>query len=832
MPASKKLFSRIIASFVGLALTGVITIAALIMYLLPELPSTDNIMDIPLSVPMRVYTADNALVAEFGEKRRQPVSVSDVPPQLINAILSTEDANFYHHGGVDFVGILRAVVANLSTGGHGQGASTITMQVARNYFLTPEKTYKRKLKEVLLSFKLESQLTKDQILELYINKIFLGHRAYGFGAAAEVYYGKPLADLELAQLAMLAGLPKAPSRDNPISNPERAQSRRNHVLNRMLQLEHITPEQYQLALAAPVSATRHGSAPDLQAPYIAEMVRDFMFERYGEAAYTSGYRVYTTVSAKFQQAADEALFNGLVLYDERHGFRGRIGTVDIANPDLEDNLAEAFKAFPTVGKLIPAIILDTQENEITALLRDGQKVTIDKENFKWARKYLDTDHRGPQIKHASDIAAAGDVVYLRRNEDETWRLSQLPGVEGALVSLNPENGAILALSGGFNFYASKFNRVTQARRQPGSNIKPFIYSAALENGFTSASLISGAPVVIRDSNLGSSWRPENYSKKFFGKIRMREALTRSLNLVSVRLLRAIGIGETRDYMEKFGFARENLPDNLTLALGSASVLPMEVARGYSVFANGGFLIEPYLVQRIESGYGEIEYEAEPLTPCRLCPSPSLLDDESISDPADGTVPEPVVAAALDAEENAVEPVVDEPAAPDHAPWATSRENAFIVSSMLQSVIQSGTGRRARSLGRPDIAGKTGTTNEQRDAWFSGFGPGVETTVWVGFDQPAPLGRNEVGGRAALPVWIDYMSVALADTPVRLPDIPAGIEPAYISKKTGRAAAQSDAGAILEYFIAGTEPGSAEPTYADPFAAPDAGEDSLLPEDIM
>jgi penicillin-binding protein 1A len=749
---------------------------------------------------------------------------------LINAILSTEDANFYHHSGVDFLGILRAVVANFSSGGHGQGASTITMQVARNYFLTPEKTYRRKLKEVLLSFKLENQLTKNQILELYLNKIFLGHRAYGFGAAAEVYYGKPLGELDLSQLAMLAGLPKAPSRDNPISNPERAQSRRNHVLNRMLQLEFISTEQHKLAHSQPVTASRHSTSPDVRAPYIAEMVRDFIFERYADAAYTTGYRVFTTVNAKFQRSADDSLFNGLVLYDERHGFRGRIGSVEINDPALEDTPSTLFKDYPTVGKLIPAVILDVQDDVFTALTHGNQTVSVAKDNYKWARKYLDADHRGPAIKKASDIVARGDIVYLRHIKDEQWRLSQLPGVEGALVSLNPDNGAILALSGGFNFYASKFNRVTQARRQPGSNIKPFIYSAALENGFTAASLISGAPVVIRDSNLGSSWRPENYSKKFFGKIRMREALTRSLNLVSVRLLRSVGIETTRDYLSNFGFQKEHLPNNLTLALGSASLLPIEVARGYSVFANGGFLIEPYLVQRVESGHGTIEYEATPVTPCVLCPSPEkyshtqdvAIDDAPDSDETGEKLNNRIIGINVDQEKPSL----------DHAPWATSRENAFIVSSMLQSVIQSGTGRRARSLGRTDISGKTGTTNEQRDAWFSGFGPGVETTVWVGFDQPAPLGRKEVGGRAALPVWIDYMAVALADKPVTLTEIPTGIEPSYVSKKTGKAVPQSNRSAYLEYFMAGTEPSLSKPSLTGPFNAEEQDADGMLPEDIM
>jgi len=822
MSDSRKRFStRLLAFVFGLLLTGALAAGGLVLYFLPELPSTENIMEIPLSVPMRIYTADDVLIAEFGEKRRQPISIDDAPPLLIHAILATEDASFYEHGGVDFLGILRAVIANFTTGGHGQGASTITMQVARNYFLTPEKTYTRKLKEVLLSFKLENQLTKNQILELYINKIFLGHRAYGFGAAAEVYYGKPLSELDLPQLAMLAGLPKAPSRDNPITNPDRALQRRNHVLARMRKLEFITDDQYDMARQQADTASRHASKPDVEAPYIAEMVRDYMVERFGDDAYTGGYQVHTTIVSRLQQAANEALFNGLVLYDERHGFRGRIGSVDLSKPELKDNLSRAFERYPTVGKLIPAIILDLDDESFSALTRDGREVVVGRNQFKWARRFLDDDHMGPAIKKASDVVQKGDIVYLRQGQDDLWRLAQLPRVEGALVSLNTETGALLALTGGFNFFASKFNRVTQARRQPGSNIKPFIYSAALESGFTAASLISAAPIVIRDETLGTAWRPENYSKKFFGKVRMREALTRSLNLVSVRLLRSIGVDKARDYLTRFGFKKEHLPDNLTLALGSASLLPIEVARAYAVFANGGFLIDPYLVQRIDAD-GETIYEASPLMPCRLCPSPDFdqleagrADDDDADTPA--TPPDALSSDAAN---------------PPHAPWAISRENAFIVSSMLQSVIQHGTGRRARSLGRPDIAGKTGTTNDQQDAWFSGFGPGVETTVWVGFDKPAPLGRKEVGGRAALPVWIDYMAVALKGRPVKLPDIPAGIVPVHVSRKTGRAVPQDNDDAYLEYFMAGTEPGTAQPQNRDPLGNGQDESDETLLEEIL
>ena len=794
-------------------------------------------MQIQLSVPLRIYTADHELIAEYGEKRRLPLAIEDAPDNLINAILASEDANFYQHSGVSFSGILRAIFANFRTGGHGQGASTVTMQVARNYFLTREKTYTRKFKEVLLAFKLEKQLEKQQILELYLNKIFLGHRSYGFGAAAHVYYGKPISELNLAQLAMLAGLPKAPSSNNPISNPERAINRRNYVLGRMLKLDYITRPEHDNALKIPVTAERHGTQPDIRAPYIAEMVRDYMVENYGEQdTYSAGYNVYTTVNAEFQRAANQALFNGLITYDERHGFRGAIGHATVDNNSDADSLNKQLSVYHTIGELVPAIVLSTKNDILGAYTKEGKIIEIEKENYKWARKYKDANTLGRMPKTASEIVTAGDIVYLRQNIDTGWQLSQLPTIEGALVSLNTDNGAILALSGGFNFFASKFNRATQARRQPGSNIKPFIYSAALDNGFTPASLISGAPVVVEDSSLGSAWRPENYSKKFFGLTRMREALKRSLNLVSIRLLRSIGVEKAREHLQKFGFHAEHLPQNLSLALGTASLLPIEVARAYTVIANGGFLIEPYIVDRIEDPAQNIIYQAEPLTSCKLCPTPVELTpaDEKYS-----RVPDPRIPVTTGLE---VDPVVDSNGIlpdhqaengdmPDHAPWAISRENAFLMTGMLQEVIRSGTGRKARSLGRSDLGGKTGTTNDQQDAWFSGFGPGVETTVYVGFDTPAPMGRREVGGRAALPVWIDYMKVALDGVPEKLLDIPVGIAPVYIDKQTGKKVADDQPGALLEYFMVGQEPESGVKTIGDPLN-PEGQPSEELPEDIL
>ena len=836
--SSKKTFIRLLSTVIAFFLAGTLAFTALVLYFLPQLPSTEDIMQIQLSVPLRIYASNNELIAEYGEKRRQPISIDETPADLLNAILASEDANFYQHGGVDFTGILRAIVANFRSGGHGQGASTVTMQVARNYYLTREKTYTRKFKEVLLAFKLEKQLDKQQILELYVNKIFLGHRSYGFGAAALVYYGKPINDLNLAQFAMLAGLPKAPSSNNPVSNPQRAIERRNYVLGRMLKLDYINQEQYDIAVASPVTATKHATIPDLDAPYIAAMVRDQMVEQYGEEnTYTAGYNVYTTINADFQRAANTALFNGLVTYDERHGFRGAIGHATVDTSSDKDSLNQQLSEYHSVGELVPAIVLSTKNDNIGAYTKLEEIVEIEKKNYSWARKYKDANTTGGRPKTAADVVSTGDIVYLRKNSEDTWQLSQLPNVEGALVSLRPDDGALLALSGGFNFFASKFNRATQARRQPGSNIKPFIYSAALDNGFSPASMISGAPVVVRDNALGSSWRPENYSKKFFGLTRMREALKRSLNLVSIRLLRSVGIDKARDHLQRFGFKPENLPENLSLALGTASLLPVEVARAYAVFANGGFLIEPYLVDRIEDSANQVIFQAEPLTACKLCPSPLELtpvvnnEDEAtdfiapisagieINSPA-GSLEQPVPANDL-----------ADQVTQNHAPWAVSRENAFLMTSMLQEVIRSGTGRKARSLGRSDIGGKTGTTNDQQDAWFSGFGPGVETTVYIGFDKPTPMGRKEVGGRAALPVWIDYMKVALDGVPETLPEIPVGIVPAYINKQTGKQVPQGHPQAVLEYFMAGQEPGFENRTIDNPLY-PEERPVEGLPDDIL
>ncbi|HEC13700.1 MAG TPA: penicillin-binding protein 1A [Acidiferrobacteraceae bacterium] len=804
---------NLLTGVLGLVVTGLLGLAVVALVVSPSLPAVETLRDIQLKVPLRVYTARGELMAEFGEERRVPVHTEEVPTLLIKAVLAAEDDSFYVHQGVDFLGIIRAAIANLRSGGHGQGASTITMQVARNYFLSPEKTYTRKIKEILLAFKIEQELEKNQILELYLNKIFLGHRSYGFAAAAHMYYGHPLTELTLPQMAMLAGLPKAPSRNNPLSNPENAKARRNYVLDRMYKLGFIDEKIHSQARLSALTATKHRAAIEVSAPYVAEMVRHYMVRKYGDMAYGGGYRVYTTIDATRQRAADVALRDGLMAYERRHGYRGPLRRVQIgeaADPILLDKvLAKVSRS----AHLVPAIVMVTHAETLQAYIGQGQTISLEWEGLKWARPYISGNSKGPNPKRVTDILRVGDVIYAEKRADKAgqdeWWLAQVPGVSGAIVSIEPQDGRVVALSGGFDFFDSKFNRVIQARRQPGSNIKPFIYSAALEKGFTAASRVSGAPIVVPDVQLEGVWRPENYSGKFFGPTRLRRALTLSLNLVSVRLLRSLGPEFTVKYLQRFGFDEERLPKNLSLALGTASLTPMEVVSGFAVFANGGFLIEPYVIQRVENGAGDIVERANPTIVCATCVSEKAEEpkvtvrnessdeqteltelDTNAGDKRRGAKPEGKL----------VEPAQQK--RPRYAKRAISAENAYIMTSMLQDVIKVGTGRRALVLKRKDLAGKTGTTNDFRDAWFSGFNRGLVTTVWVGFDQPRSLGRGEAGGRAALPIWIDYMRVALAGTleEPRIP--PRGITSAQINMDTGQPTTDDDPIGYREYFIVG------------------------------
>jgi penicillin-binding protein 1A len=757
-----------------------IGVAGLYWYLVPKLPPTDSLKDVQLQEPLRVYSRDGRLIAEFGEKRRTPLEFEQIPTLMVKAVLAAEDERFYQHPGVDWQGLTRAVVYVIRTGEKGPGGSTITMQVARNFFLGREKTYLRKINEILLALKIEKELTKDDILELYFNKIFLGHRAYGVEAAALVYYGTRLDELSIAQTAMIAGLPKAPSRFNPIVNPERATTRRNYVLGRMRELDSISEEEFQVAIVTPVTARLHGLSVEVEAPYVAEMVRVYAEELLGDDAYTAGYRVFTTIDSRLQEAANQALRKNLLAYDQRHGFRAPEFHVDLDNPDV--NLDAVLADIPATAGLLPAVVVGVQDKMVTAYAKIFGEIEIPWSGLEWARDYINENRRGPKLETAHDVLEPGDVVRVQLQEDG-WRLVQVPVVEGALVSLDPEDGALVALTGGFDFYRSKFNRATQAQRQPGSNFKPFIYSAALENGFTAASIINDAPVVFDDPGLEAVWRPENYSGKFFGPTRLRVALFKSRNLVSIRLLRAIGINNAIEFLKRFGLDVDRLPHDLSLALGSGSVTPLEMAAGYGVLANGGYLVKPYFVDRIEASDGSLWYQADPLRVCRDCGEEEVVAVDITRD----TGLDEVVYA---------DDGVD---AAGRAPRVLSPQNVWIMNSLMRDVIKRGTGRRALRLKRGDLAGKTGTTNDQQDAWFSGFNPKLVTVTWVGFDQLGPLGRRETGAGAALPVWIDFMRVALDGVPEVPLSQPDGLVTVRIDPESGLRARASQPGAVFETF---------------------------------
>ena len=774
---------------VGLGFAGAIVAFVFVLSMLPGLPDIESEEHTSLKVPLRVYSREGALLGEFGDEKRDPVAIETVPPLLIKAILAAEDNQFYEHLGIDISGIVRAIIANLRSGGVRQGASTITMQVARNYFLTPERTYTRKIKEMLLAVNLERRFNKDQILELYINKIFLGHRAYGFSTAARTYYDTGLEGLTLAQIAMLAALPKAPSRDNPLSSPDHAKTRRDYVLGRMLELRYINDAQYQAAADAALSAARHGPALE-HAPYIAEMARLYMIEKYGEQVYEDGYRVYTTVSAPLQIAARRALRKSLDAYDKRHGYRGAVAEIPLSGFDLgaataqeraelEDQWRDELARHPLLGALRPALILRVNKQSAEALTVTGKRIVLPWQGLQWAQRHLDADTLGPKPRTAGEVLRPGHVVYVRR-KGEAWALDQAPAAAGALVSINTNDGAIHSIIGGYDFVLTKFNRASQAKRQPGSNIKPFIYSAALENDFTAATAVSGGPIVGEDDGQGNVWRPQNYAGRFSGPTPLRRALSRSLNLVSVRLLRTITPQFGARYMQRFGFRPEDMPDGLPLALGAASFTPLEVVRAYGVFANGGYLVEPYFISHVEDRDGSIIESANPAVVCDYC-------DAGAPD-AHGT------AAAFAGT-----------AARRLAPRVVNPANAFIMNDMLREVVRSGTGRKARSLERKDLGGKTGTTDEFKDAWFSGFSRDVATTVWIGFDQSQGLGRGEAGSKAALPGWIEYMGSALQGLPQNVLQPPDSVVQTWVSTDTGHPTAPGSRKSHPEYFIAGTEP---------------------------
>lgn len=766
---------------VGIVL-GAVGLYVVYRHYAPQLPDVAVLRDVRFQVPLKVYSRDGKLLANFGEARRFPVRIEDVPPLVKNAFIATEDERFYEHPGVDYQSMVRVGWEFIRAGGEfGTGGSTITMQLARNFFLTPEVKIERKLKEILLALKIEREITKDEILGLYLNKIFLGNRAYGVAAAAQVYYGKALSELSLPEAAMIAGLPKAPSDLNPIQNPTRALERRSYVLTRMREAGFISAEEFAQANAEPDLAKMHELPIELEAPYVAEMARLDAERILGaEEALTGGYSVYTTVDSRLQVAANDALRAALIDYEERHGYRGPEASIAQGTPET-DALA-TLRGLTAPGGLIAALVLSTTPEKAELKFADGTTGELAFEQVKWARRWISSNQRGPAPTNLTSVLKAGDVIRVRQLPDDGgWRLTQLPTVQGALVGLDPEDGSIRALIGGYSFGRSKFNRATQSERQPGSSFKPFVYSAAFEKGFTAASIVNDAPIVFDIPGVEKAWRPQNDNETFSGPIRLREAMVRSKNLVSIRILDAIGVNYAREFITKFGFRPASLPPNLSIALGTSSAPPLTMARGYAVFANGGFLVEPHLIDRIDDANGVASYTADPPRACAECPE-RIAQEFAL---------EPIAAQATNADGT--------PQTVKLAPRAIDARNSYLVTSLLLDVVKRGTGRKALELGRNDLAGKTGTTNEHRDAWFSGFNHSMVATAWMGFDDFSSLGEGEFAAKTALPMWIRFMGEALRDVPDVPPIMPTGITTARINKGSGLLTNASDANAMMEIF---------------------------------
>lgn len=793
------LISRICVVLVSaIALIAFANVCAYV-YLKPALPDVDSLRDVQLQVPLRVYTRDGKLIAAIGEQRRIPVRYEQLPKRLIQAFLATEDDRFFRHHGVDWQGILRAAVANLKAGGIRQGASTITMQVARDMFLTPRRDMKRKMSEIYISLLMEAEFTKEEIFALYVNKIFLGQRAYGVGAAAEVYFGKTLDQLTVAEMATLAGIPTAPSVVNPVASPEAAKVRRAHVLGRMLELNYITQAEYDGAKASPMESRLHGSSVEAEAPYLAEMVRNEMQAKYGDAVYTAGYKVFTTVDSRLQSAATVALRTGLLEYDRRHGYRGATAKLDLSKLTTRADLDGQLEEFPIIGGLRPAIVEKVEAKSAKIYVKDIGEATLPWEKLSWARRELPDEKVDRAPTQAAEILTRGDVIYTVGRSAESLLFVQIPEAQSALVSVDPRDGAVVALVGGFDYFQSKFNRVTQARRQPGSGFKPFVYAAAFDKGYTPASIVLDAPIVIDQPDTDQTWRPREDANKFFGPIRLREALVHSRNLVSVRLMRAIGGDYTWNYVTRFGFDKSQLPNDLTLALGTAELSPLQVAIGYSTFANGGYKVAAYSIDRIEDASGKVLLQAHPALACAEC-------DRAKDPPAAKGSAASAGARASQLDEamhdgKSVIPVKN------LAPQIIRPQIAYLLADMMKDVIRHGTGMRALSLNRDDIAGKTGTTNDHHDAWFNGFNGDLVTTVWTGFDQDRTLGDGEEGARVAVPTWTYFMHEALAGAPRHGVPVPDGIVAARISPETGLLASSDNPNGIMEKFMEGNLPKS-------------------------
>jgi penicillin-binding protein 1A len=746
--------SWILSFLVSLALTGIIALALVYVYLESQLPDVSQLKDLKFQVPLQVYTRDGKLIGEFGPVRRAPVTYEQIPPLFIKALLSTEDQRFFEHPGVDIYGLFRAVANLAFTGTKSQGGSTITMQVARNFYLTREKTYTRKIEEILLALKIDQELSKERILELYLNQIFFGQQAYGIAAAAQVYYGKTLNQLTLAEMAMLAGLPQAPSAVNPITNPIAAKTRRDHVLERMVELGTITKSQYDQAIDEPLNASYHGRPVEVWAPYAGEMARTMMASTFGDDVFTQAYKVYTTVDSQLQQDANQAVRTGLLAYDQRHGYRGPITHLPNVSQAPIPKLIKYLKMIPYANGLRAGIVLSATQNSLGVLTGDGQSIGIPSAGLSWTR-----------TKSANHLLQVGDVIWVNQNLDGSWQLAQVPDAQAAFVSLDPNTGAITSLVGGFDFRLSNFNRVVQAQRQPGSGFKPFIYSAALDYGYTLASTFSDEPITLSDpSSPDGVWQPqddESDQGKFDGPVRLREALAHSLNLVSIRVLQSIGVDYAVNYISRFGFDPKQLPRNLTIALGTPDITPLQLANGYAVFANGGYRVNPYVIDKVTDSSGKVVFQYQPKPPQRIL----------------------------------------------------SPETDFLMVSALKTVINEGTGSKALTLDRSDLAGKTGTTNDKMDSWFNGFNGDIVATAWIGYDQPKSI--KEYGAQAALPIWINFMGKALQGKPEHTLPQPSDIISAKIDPATGLLANEGQGNAISEYFTDDTVPKAAASNAAGP-----------------
>jgi len=810
----RRLFRSLIL-LLGLGACGAIGTAAAVIgayyFVEPGLPEAETIRDIPLQIPLRIFSRDGYLISEIGERRRILITYNDLPPHVVHAFISAEDRRFFDHPGIDYQGIVRSFARLLKSGEISGGGSTLTQQLARDYFLTREKLFTRKLREAFLAYKIEQEFSKEQIMALFLNKMFFGQRAYGVAAAAQVYFNKSLQYLSAAEAATLAGVLPAPSRYNPVYSAANAEMRRGYVLGRMRDLGYISDDTYEEAMAFPMESRLHGAAVELNAPFVAEMVRTEMLKRYGADTYTAGYQVVTALDSRLQKAANYALRNGLLEFTRRRGYRGPVTNVQLT----DETLATAFEDWPieiretleqyAPGGLSVALVTAVAENNSASIVfGGGVEATVPWAGINWAKPFIDRESKGPAPEAVTDVLTVGDLIYVMPTTSGSWALAQVHEAQGAVVSIDPYDGAVGALTGGFDFTTSKFNRARQAYRQPGSSFKPFIYSAALEYGNTPATVVLDAPVVINSSELEAVWRPINYSGRFYGPTRMREALVRSMNLVSVRLLLfETGVGNAVRHIAKFGFGGAALPHNGSLALGGGATSPLDMAQGYATLANGGHAINPYVIDAIYGPEGEALYRSEPAVVCDACVAADTdsffdetpLEEMSLDAMVDvALVYRPDAGTAPELFENVVV-----------APQTVSAQNAFLVQDMMRDVVRRGTGRRAMALGRNDLSGKTGTSNDRRDAWFGGFNGDLASIVWVGYDDDLPLGPGEEGSRTALPIWIEFTRIALRGVPENQMAMPEGIVSALIDRETGCPARSGQRNVVFEVFREGGVP---------------------------